>query len=36
METNEDGNKIVHNVWDAAKSDLGGNCTATQVNLKKQ
>ena len=36
METNESENKMVQNLWDAAKVVLRGKYIAIQAHLKKQ
>ena len=36
METNENENLMVQNLWDAAKAVLRQKCIALQVYLKKQ
>ena len=36
MKTNENGNTIIQNLWDAAKVVLRGKSIATQAYLKKQ
>ena len=36
METNENENTTVHNLWDGAKVLVRGKCTAIQAYFKKQ
>ena len=36
METNENENMTVQNLWDAAKAVVTGKCIAIQTYLKKQ
>ena len=36
METNDNSNSTLHNLWDTVKAVLRGKCIAVQASLKKE